>query len=294
MSLRACLILVVLLFPIACLASSEESKQTKSKTTLELAKQVQNPVSDLLRVGFINTNWFGSGPNEYDFNVTDLQGIWAKRLGPFGVVNRLNIPLIYLPSSAPSAPSGDSGSTFGLGDIQYTAFFARDEPKRFLKPLGGIGPTILFNSATDDRIGTGKWAVGPSAAFVIKPGRWVIGSLLLNLWSFAGDDNRQDINLFVLRPFFNYNFGKGWYLTSTPLITANWELTERDKWSVPIGGGIGKIALGFGKRPVNFRIQGFYFLEKADLAPDWTLNFEFQFLFPQYDLSPSSKARDAD
>lgn len=265
-----------------------KNNQKPVKDVVELAKDVQNPVSDLLRIGLLNTNWFGAGRNNYDFNTFDIQAIWAKKLGNWAVINRLNIPLIYLPSSAPTVPSGDSGSTFGLGDIQYTAFLARDESKRLFKSIGGIGPTFLFNSSTDDRIGTGKWGIGPSAAVISKPGRWLTGLLVTNIWSFAGDSDRQDLNLFFLRPFVNYNMEKGWYLTTTPLVTANWEATERNKWSVPIGGGVGKVALRGGKQPLNFRLQAFYFLEKADLAPDWTLNFEFQILFPQYDVGPSS------
>lgn len=266
--------------------AAKPAKPAKPEKIEKLAADVQNPVSDLLRFGLLNTNTFGAGRNNYDFSVFDLQTIWAKKFGNWGVVNRLNVPLIYLPSNAPAAPSGDSGSTFGLGDIQYTAFIARDEPKRLFKPIGGIGPTFLFDSATDDRLGIGKWGIGPSLAIVIKPDRWVNGVLVTNLWSFAGDDQRPDLNLFLLRPFVNYNVWKGWYLTSTPLITANWEATERDKWSVPIGGGVGKVALRVQKQPLNFRLQAFYFVEKADLAPDWTLSFEFQILFPQYDIEP--------
>jgi len=263
--------------------------QAKEEEIEKLAKDVQNPVSDLLRIGLLNTNTFGAGRNNYDFNVFDLQGIWAKKFGKWGIVNRLNIPLVYLPSSAPAAASGDSGSSFGLGDIQYTAFLARDESKRFFKLIGGIGPTFLFNSATDDRMGTGKWSIGPTLALVSKPGRWVNGLLVTNLWSFAGDADRADVNLLVLRPFINYNVWNGWYLTSTPLITANWETTNRNRWTVPIGGGVGKVALRIEKKPINFRLQAFYFVEKADLAPDWTLNFEFQILFPQYDSEQDSE-----
>lgn len=114
------------------------------------------------------------------------------------------------------------------------------------------------------------------------------GLLVTNLWSFAGDADRVDVNLFLLRPFLNYNGWNGWFLTSTPLIKANWKATNRNKWTVPIGGGVGKVALRIEKQALNFRLQAFYFVEKADLAPDWTLNFEFQILFPQYDIEPSS------
>ena len=121
---------------------------------MELAKDVQNPVSDLLRFGLLNTNWFGGGRNNYDFNTFDLQAIWAKKLGNWAVINRLNIPLIYLPSSAPPVPSGDSGSTFGLGDIQYTAFIARDESKRLFKAIGELA--LPFYSIPQPTIELGR------------------------------------------------------------------------------------------------------------------------------------------
>jgi hypothetical protein len=61
--------------------------------------------------------------------------------------------------------------------------------------------------------------------------------LVLNLWSFAGDEDRANVNAMTFQPFLNYNLPKGWYLTSSPLITANWEADNR--WTVPIGGGCG-------------------------------------------------------
>ena len=40
------------------------------------------------------------------------------------------------------------------------------------------------------------------------PGKWVIGALVNNLWSFAGDSDREDVNLMTFQPFVNYNFPK--------------------------------------------------------------------------------------
>ena len=65
------------------------------------------------------------------------------------------------------------------------------------------------------------------------------GFLILNFWSFAGDEDRADVNAMTLQPFINYNLPKGWYLTSSPLITANWEADDDNRWTVPIGGGSG-------------------------------------------------------
>lgn len=51
----------------------------------------------------------------------------------------------------------------GLGDIEYTGFFAHDESKRRFKLIEGIRPTFVLNTATDNRLGSGKWSVGPTA-----------------------------------------------------------------------------------------------------------------------------------
>jgi hypothetical protein len=73
----------------------------------------------------------------------------------------------------------------------------------------------------------------------------------------------------------------GWYLTSSPVVTANWKADSGDKWTIPFGGGVGKL-LRLGKLPVNASIQAYYNAEKPDnLGPDWTLRFQMQFLFPK-------------
>jgi len=243
----------------------------------QLAKDVENPVSDLVRAGFTNGTSFGEGANNHLYDVLQLEASTTRRFGDWALLNRFTIPLLYLPASA---IEDKTGSMTGLGDIVYTGFFARDESKRRFKLIGGIGPTFILNTATDDRLGFGKWSVGPTLALASTPAPWVVGAIVRNVWSFAGDNQRRNVNLFTLQPFVNYNFSNGWYLTSTPAIVANWKAEdERNRWTVPIGGGFGKIIFRGEKRPINIRLQGFYFLEKSDRAPDWVLQLQFQILF---------------
>jgi hypothetical protein len=68
-------------------------------------------------------------------------------------------------------------------------------------------------------------------------GPWVFGALINNVWSFAGDDTRPDVNQMLIQPFLNYNLPAGWYLTASPIITANWKADSDDRWTVPLGGG---------------------------------------------------------
>ncbi len=129
-------------------------------------------------------------------------------------------------------------------------------------------------------LGSEKWSAGPSVVALTIQGPWVLAFCASNLWSFAGDDDRQDVNHFLFQYFINYNMADGWYLSSAPIITANWEADSGNKWIVPFGGGVGKI-FKIGKQPVNAQVQGFYNVVKPDNGPDWSLRLQLQFLFPK-------------
>ncbi len=262
--------------------TDEFAPLTKEEQVEQLAVDVQNPVSDLEILGFAKHFVFGSAPTNATVYNLNLLANSTREFKYFSLLNRLVVPLFYLPSNVPDFPMGDSGRRFGLGDIEFTSFFARDESKRYLKSIGGLGPTIVFKSATDDRMGLGKWSIGPTLAIIRMPYPWVYGVVARNLWSFAGDSYRQDVNLLLIQPFINYNFSNGWYLTSTPSILANWEADQkRNRWTVPIGGGVGKVIFRGEKHPINIRLQSFYLLEKPDIAPDWSILFNFRILFPE-------------
>ena len=145
----------------------------------------------------------------------------------------------------------------------------------------GIGPAFQLPTATNDLLGTGKWSAGPAfVAFLsAKPLHITTGFLVLNLWSFAGDDDRADVNAMTLQPFLNYNLDKGWYLTTTPLITADWEADDDDRWTVPVGGGVGRI-FEIGHQPVNAQLSAYYnAIKPDDVGANWQLRAEFYIPF---------------
>ena len=46
----------------------------------------------------------------------------------------------------------------------------------------------------------------------MMPGDFVLGALVRNEWSVAGDDDTLNINAFLLQYFISYNFGPEWTL----------------------------------------------------------------------------------
>ena len=246
----------------------------------DLAAAVQNPVGSLISVPLKFNLDFGAENGEV--LVVNLQPVYPVTIGKWNLINRAIIPFIDIPSGItsgipeiPGATAGD-GAT-GLGDINYTPFLSPAVPKGF---IWGIGPSITFPTATDDQLGSGKWSAGLSGIVLVQPKPWSVGLLARQLWSFAGKDDRQDVNQFLLQPFVNYNLDKGWYLVTDMSWVANWDAPDGQEWTIPVGGGFGKL-MKFGNQPVNMRIEYYYNVEKPKGAPEQSVSFTFQLLFPK-------------
>ena len=63
------------------------------------------------------------------------------------------------------------------------------------------------------------------------PGHWVIGVLVNNIFSVEGPHERADVNQMLLQYFVNYNFKKGCYVTTSTIITADWEPSSGNVWT---------------------------------------------------------------
>ena len=96
-----------------------------------------------------------------------------------------------------------------------------------------IGYVISFPSTSEPTLGTGKWAVGPTAVVLRQSGPTTVGVLWNQVWSVAGAENREDVSQMFLQPFVAYNTKSHWTFTLQSETTANWK-AETDKWTVPI------------------------------------------------------------
>jgi hypothetical protein len=136
-------------------------------------------------------------------------------------------------------------------------------------------PHSIFASELRPR----RWASGIAGVGVYIEGPWVIGLLASNLWSFGSPYSRADVRLLNAQYFINYNMEGGWYLTSSPIITADWTARPGNQWTVPFGGGFGRV-FKIGSQPVNVNLAGYYNAVRPDNAAAWQLRFTFALLFP--------------
>jgi len=236
----------------------------------DLAKKSQNPIANIISLPLQNNTSFGVGPNEATNNTLNIQPVLPVTIGKFNLINRF-----ILPAQWQGEVVDGIGSQSGLGDLTYEGFFS---PAKASKVTWGLGPALIIPTATDDRLGSGKWSAGPAFVVLTSPGSWVIGAIVQNTWSFAGDDDRSNVNFFFSQYFVNYNIKNGWYLSSAPIITANWEAESGDQWTVPLGGGAGKLH-HIGKLPVDFQVQAFYNVVKPEFGADWSLRVQAKALF---------------
>jgi hypothetical protein len=263
-------IFMLAITPLTTIVSAEEKGKHDTKA---LAKQSQNPISTLISLPLEGNLNFNAGPEDETDFILNIKPVYPVNISTnWNLINRLIMPVI----SQGERVRGQ-GSEFGLGDFNYQAFIS---PAQSGKVTWGAGPSLVIPTGTNDRLTSDKWSLGPALVVLTMPGNWVVGALAQNVWSFAGDGDNPEVNQFLLQYFINYNMKGGWYLTTAPIITANWKSDSDNQWTVPFGGGVGRV-FKIGKQPVNVKLATYYNVEKPKHASDWNLNFQFTFLFPK-------------
>jgi hypothetical protein len=251
-----------------------------SASTDALRKATQNPVASLISVPIQNNSNFGVGPDDRTQNVLNIQPVIPIRISEnWNVIARIITPIIFQPTVSQPVNQGASG----FGDLNPSFFFS---PANAGKIIWGAGPTVVLPTATNPILGQGKWSAGPTFVALAQPGKWTVGALVNNVWSFAGQSSRPDVNQLLINYFINYNLSKGWYVGTLPIVTANWNAPSGSQWVVPLGGSIGRI-MKMGFQPVNVQIGFYGNAVHPPGASSWNVRAQIAFLFPK--LSPAMK-----
>ena len=254
----------------------------------ELRKQSQNPIANLISVPIQENGNFDIGPANRTQNVVDIQPVIPISVSKdWNLITRWIMPIIYqpLPVPQPPGPPVQQTGVSGLGDLNPSFFLS---PKKS-KVIWGAGPTFVLPTATNTKyLGQGKLSMGPTVVALVQPSHFTIGILMNNYWSVAGHANfnadgtvnKPPVNQFLLEWFVNYNLKKGWYLKTAPINTANWRATSGNVWTVPLGGGVGRIMkLGF--QPVNLSAEFYGNAVYPSGTSPWTARLSFTLLFPK-------------
>jgi hypothetical protein len=260
----------LLAFPLARNAAAQDAVANTTPSVEDLAKLKQDPLSGLRQIGIqavFNPDTPVSGETQSTYTI---QPVWPFSLSKdWKVITYTILPIVDLPDV------GGQDSTVGLGDTLINLFVA---PKKPGPIVWGAGPAILLPTRTDSALGPNTVSLGPSAVLFYAKGQASAGVVLQNIWSLGGSGVNK-VNLFGAQYFLTYNLPKGWFLYSNATITANWLADSNDRWTVPIGGGLGRI-FNIGKQSVSLSAQAFYNVVRPHNGPETTAVIQFAFLFP--------------
>ena len=246
--------------------------------------QAQNPLTPLW--GVINENYtnFKMGPLEKTQNILVVEPVIPLKLTPdWNLVTRWNTPITYMPRLAnPMGPIPGIDPDFGLSNMEPQFFFTPAHPGAF---TFAVGPVLWLPTATDKTLGINKWGGGPVVVALTTQGPLLAGFLAQNIW--AGSQSSlpgQHVNSLLIEPFVFYNLPDGWFVTYRPLITADWTVDSHHRWTVPVGGGFGRV-FPVGDMVMDVHVQAFYNGLTAPAAGmtnvgKWTSLLVVHFLFP--------------
>ncbi len=270
--MRKLLLVSILALSIpAALAAQEATEAEAQAKATELAKAAQNPVANMNSIP-VQFNWTtGGGLGDETQSVINVQPVLPLPINEkWNVISRTVVPIVNL-------PGGGTERLTGIADIQEQVYFT---PAKSGGITWGFGPIFSFPTATNPAMETGQFALGPTFVALKIGKKWVYGALVNNLWRIAGSETTTPINAFFLQPFINYNLKRGWAISTSPAITANWNAPSGQEWTVPLGLGVSKITM-VGKQPMNVILQYYHNVERPTGAGADMVRMQFTLLYPR-------------
>jgi hypothetical protein len=264
------------ILPLACalaattaLAQNETDEQAKAAA---LAKATLNPIASLISLPLQNNFDFGAGPDDdgFQYKLTVQPVIPFSLNEDWNVISRTIVPYVYQDNVF------GTSSQSGLADTVQSLFFSPVKPTAS-GWIWGAGPVLQIPTATDDLLGEEKWAAGPTAVVLKQEGRVTYGALVNHVWSFAGEDSRDDVSRTFLQPFVSYTTKTFTTLGLNAESTYDW---EHEQWTVPVNAFVQQL-LKVGNQPITVQLGGRYYADGPSGGPEWGLRFQVSFLFPK-------------
>ncbi|MGE9270107.1 MAG: hypothetical protein ACQKBU_04825 [Verrucomicrobiales bacterium] len=233
----------------------------------DAAAQANNPLADTKAVSFHNYyigELTGVNDNANQFLVRYAQPF---SIGQTDWLMRATLPFNTFPTT--------TGTQSGIGDFNIFASCLFDTGNPGVSV--GLGPQLTLPTATDSALGSDQWSAGLAhVLFNATSKKFQYGYLMTWQGSFAGDDQKNDVNVGAFQPFLFLQLGDGWYLRSSGVMVYDF---ESDDYTIPLGLGFGKI-IPSDTAVINAFVEPQYSLfDSGSSYPEWQiftgLNFQF-------------------
>jgi len=243
------------------------------ETPDSLAKKLSNPIASLISVPLqYNADFGAAADGKGEFHTLNVQPVIPVALNnDWNLISRTVLPI----SARNDVYPGDD-SVSGVGDTLQSFFFSPSQPTED-GLVWGIGPVFLLPTATDDRLGSEKWGIGPTAVALVQKGPWTAGALANHIWSVAGEEDRNDVNATFLQPFLGYALGRGRTVSAAMEASYDW---ESEQLTAPATLAVSQV-LPVGKQLISVQVGGRYYLDAPANAPEWGVRATLTFLFPK-------------
>lgn len=262
--------LVFLLFSSISGFAQTENESEQAPDAEKLAKQLANPVAALISLPLQNNFEFGVGPFDgfrYNLNIQPVIPISLSE--NWNMISRTIIPVI-----SQSDVTDQGNNETGFGDIAQSIFFSPKEVKNGL--VWGVGPVLLFPTATNTVLGAKKWGVGPNVLVLKLDGQWTYGALTNHIWSYAGDGINK-INATFFQPFMTYATKSG---ASYSIASENTQSWNNDIFGGFVGFYFAKVTK-FGSQMIQLGGGPKVYYGNNPFNPNWGIRVNVILLFPK-------------
>ncbi len=256
------LMLCFWLFLLSVYAQEKFGSDDYNSDLTSLEYKIQSPIANL---AVIPLHYNLSISNE-NMNVLKLQTTIPTAISQkWLLINNVKIPVINAPSIR--------GYSNGFGNIQIMSVIT---PSKISNFTWGFGPAILFPSINKS-LGFDKLSVSPTVVIIKQANTFTYGVRLQNFLSIAGNSNTEKVNFLNSEIILSKNLKNGWYVYSSPNITANWNAESNKQWTIPLGAGVGKLITQNRYLPLNLKGSVYKYVANS-LDADWLIQVEASFI----------------
>src|SRR5262245_927074 len=196
------------------------------------------------------------------------------------IVFESGLPLITrIEWNIPEVDNENGPTNAGVGDLTWLTLFLLGSSKTW--GTLGMGPVLVFPTASHSEMGDGKYQAGPALGYLNKalPG-WQFALLLQQDFSFAGDPERARVNQLTLQPFITKLLPDSWYIQTQPAITLDF---VKSTSSVPVNVVVGKLFAG--RWSVSGQVTG-YPAWTSPPSKQYEIRFSVGYQFPPFFPKP--------
>lgn len=250
---------------LGLLALSPLTMLSPAQAEQSLEQAADDPTASLMSLQL--SDWYTQSyhnVNDKSANNFVLRSAMPFKLGEQSHIMRITAPIIT------SSQFQDTG----LSDI--TLF----DLATFNKEWGrwALGAVALLPTGGEYR-GAEKWGAGPAIGFTVHESLLLWGLFNQNIFTVAGEDDREDVNVSIIQPLLSISMGKGWSLGGSEM-TATYDWEQGEWSSLPLGFKVAKLHK-FGELPVQFNAQYEYnFADNGLSSPESTFRLTAKLIFP--------------